>query len=310
MHLGRLNPNYGRGTATVEDDFVDEAEVRQRLEATFRSPDYKPPTLPSVALELFALSQSPNADFSKVGKVLEGDPIITGQVLRIAQSPTYAARIPVTSIAQALSRLGIKTLRDIVLQVALNARVFRAKPYQPIMESLKRHSTAVAHVSRVISRYTPFEGEYAFLCGLLHDVGVAGSLIALFESNPKKPAPLEDVWPAVFAVHAEASKLMVEHWELPVDIALTVGAHHAVKIQGYPHPMAATVYLANHLANQLGFATHAGGALAMRGVQTVDVEQVMTALSLTERQMALITQESMKELEALGAADAPAPRGR
>ncbi|MCA9548957.1 MAG: HDOD domain-containing protein [Myxococcales bacterium] len=300
MHLGKLNPKYGKGSVTLEEEFIDDTEVRLRLEATFRSPDYKPPTLPSVALELLSLSQNPNADFKKVGKVLESDPIITGQVLRIAQSPVYAGRVAITTIPQALSRLGIKTLRDIVLQVALNARVFRAKPYQPTMESLQRHSMAVAHLARIISRYTPFEGEYAFLCGLLHDVGVAGSLIALFESNPKKPPALEDAWSAVKSVHAEASKLMVEQWKLPADIALTVGAHHSVLIQGYPHTMAAIVHLADELAKELGFTTRAEGAFATRNIETMDRGTLLQVLSLSAKQMELISKDALKHLEGLG----------
>jgi HD-like signal output (HDOD) protein len=307
VHLGKLNPNYGRGVVALEQDFVDEVEVRQRLEATFRSPEYKPPTLPAVALELLGLAQDPNADFAKVGKVLESDPIITGQVLRVAQSPVYAGRMPITTIPQALSRLGIKTLRDIVLQVALNARVFRAKPYQPTMESLQRHSTAVAHLAKIISRYTSFEGDYAFLCGLLHDVGIAGSLIALNESNPKSPPPLDDVWPAIQAVHAEASQLMASQWQLPPDIALTVGAHHSVLIQGYPHPVAATVYLANEVATALGFGTRAEGAFATRRLETMDRAKVLQILSLSDKQMTLVLRDAEKDLEALGAPTPAAP---
>lgn len=300
MPTQRNSLNYGRGVVELDIDYVDEAEVRTRLMEVFKDPKYRPPNLPAVAIELMKLSQDPNADFAKVSKVLEKDGVLTGQLLKVAQTPMYAGRIQVTSIQQALTRLGLKSLRDIVMEIALNARVFRAKPYQATMESLKRHSTAVAHLARIVSRYTSIEGEYAFLCGLLHDVGIAGALIALAEgSKGKNPPSLDDVWPAVQAVHAEASQLMVTHWDLPPDVAWAVGAHHTVLIQGYAHPMAATVRLADDLAKQLGYETHSGGAVANAHIQTFSDEQVLDTLRLTQAQIKLIAEDAIKHFEQL-----------
>ncbi len=298
MHVQRNSLNYGKGVVELDIDYIDESEVRTRLLETFQNPNYQPPTLPAVAVELMRLAQDPNTDFAKVAKLLEKDGVLAGQILKIAQSPMYAGRIPATSINQALSRLGLTTLRDIVMQVAMNARIFRAKPYQRTMESLKRHSAAVAHICKIISRYTSLEGEYAFLCGLMHDVGIAGALIALVESTDrrKKPPSLEDAWPAVDAVHEEASQIMVKQWDLPPDIAYTVGAHHTVLIQGYPHPMAATVRLADEIADGLQFSLDSGAGISNNPIQAFTMAQVLETLRLTEKQVDLIKEDAVKKL--------------
>ena len=57
---------------------------------------------------------------------------------------------------------------------------------------------ATAHLCRILCKYTSLEGEYAFLCGLLHDVGIAATLIAFADTGPRKRAPdLIAIWPAV-----------------------------------------------------------------------------------------------------------------
>lgn len=301
MQVSRNSPNYGKGVVSLDVEYIDEAEVRSRLLEVFNDPKYQPPSLPSVAVELMKLSQDPDVDFPRVVKVLEKDGVLTGEVIKIAQSPLYAGRIQVTSIQQALSRLGLRTLRDIVMQVALNGKVFRAKPYQRTMESLKRHSTAVAHICRVISRYTALEGEYAFLCGLMHDVGIAGALIALAEGAGRKPPPsMDDVWPAVWAVHEETSRMMVQHWDLPPDVGFAVGAHHTVLIQGYPHPMAATLRLADEIAHALSFVVDSAGAVANANLVAMSNEELLDALRLTEKQVELIKEDAIDKLQAAG----------
>lgn len=296
------SPNYGRGVVSLDVDYVDEAEIRQRLLDTFNDPKYEPPKLPSVAVELMRLAQDPAADFVKVTKLLQKDAVLAGEIIKIAQSPLYAGRIQVTSIQQALSRLGLRTLRDIVMQVALNSRVFRAKPYQKTMESLKRHCTAVGFLCRVVSRYTAFEGEYAFMCGLMHDVGIAGALIALVEQAGRKgkPPALEDVWPAIDAVHEEASRMMVERWGLPPDVALAVGHHHTVKMQGYPHPLAATIRVSDELAQILRFSIDSGRGQAMAAVNEMPIDEAIEALGLTEKQIDLLKTDALEELQKAG----------
>ena len=301
VRVDRHSPNYGRGIVDVGTiDFVDEQAVKVRLLEVFRAPDYKPPTLPAVAMEVLGLSQQPNVSFADVGRVLERDGMIAGQVLKLAQSPMFAGQQRVTSINQAMVRLGLRTVRDLVVQVALETKVFRCRPYQPALESLRRHASAVAHLARIISKYTAFESEFAFLCGLLHDVGIAGALIALVEhAKPHPPPDILEVWPAVVAIHEEASELMAQNWSLPTDVSLVLGAHHRVTIQGYSHPMAAIIAMANDLSNNLGLGLTISkqDLTSEPALEAARRAELSAQLSLSESQLALIgaDAEALKE---------------
>src|SRR5215468_5619068 len=92
-------------------------EIQKRLLEHFLSPNYKPPVLPKVAIELTELTRKPNASYEDVVLVLQRDPLVVANVMRVAQSPLYAGRVRLHSLRDAVQRLGTTALRDIVWQV-------------------------------------------------------------------------------------------------------------------------------------------------------------------------------------------------
>ncbi len=249
---------YGEGKATIaftDDVLLDEEAMVAKLLACLEAPDYRPPTLPAVALELMELARRPEVEIQDVVSLLEKDGFIAGRILKLVQSPVYAGAARIESLHDALMRLGIKTLRDLVMEISMNMKVFKSEDYTDTMEFLRRHATATAHISKAVCKHTEVEGEYAFMAGLLHDVGIAGTLLALSDrKGPRaKPPDLIAIWPAVDRVHERAAELMAEHWELPEELRTVLAAHHQVILKGEPHPLAATVCLADDLAHGLGF---------------------------------------------------------
>jgi HD-like signal output (HDOD) protein len=132
-------------------------------------------------------------------------------------------------------------------------KVFRSKAYEGPMDAVRRHSTACAYVSRMIAKLTPVPLEYAFLCGLLHDVGAAAALLLLGQGGSNtggKPLSAEVLQVVLTKAHAEASQLVAKLWQLPEDVQLVLGHHHTVTIQGYAHPTAAIIAIAEKVLRE------------------------------------------------------------
>ena len=240
--------------ALDEDVLVDAAELKARLIGVFRSPKYRPPVLPAVAIELTELTRKPTVAYDDLLKVLEHDPLIAASVLRVAQSPAYGSRSPVKSLKDALHRLGINGLRDIVWQVVTEMRLFRVKDYAPVMTRLQAHSMFTAHVARLISASAGVHAEHAFLCGLLHDIGISGTLIAVCDARPKHPPDVSLLWPALEEMHSEAANVMTHLWGLSAEVCAAVGTHH------HPGPasgpglgLASVVCIAERIVSHLGW---------------------------------------------------------
>ena len=125
--------------------------VSEGLRGVFGSPGYKPPMLPSVALEIHDLSCRPDIDTEKLVVVLEHDPMLAAHVLRVANSPIFRGRDAETSLRSAALRLGLKNLGEVVFEIALHMRVFRSVEYSGMMEQLRRHSTACGNLCRLLA---------------------------------------------------------------------------------------------------------------------------------------------------------------
>jgi HD-like signal output (HDOD) protein len=295
--------NYGKGVVVLTDAEVSgnaHAEaISERLSAVFLSPTYSPPLLPAAAVEVHRLTQTKDVRLEQILAVLEKDPMLAARILRVASSPVYGGQV-LESLQTAVMRLGIRTLADLVWEVALNMRVFRSKAYEAPMEAVRRHSVAVAHVSRAIAKLTSVPLEYAFLCGLLHDVGAAAALHLLGEggSNAGAGALTSDVLAIVLdKAHAEASRLVARLWGMTADMQLVLAHHHTVSIQGYAHPTAAVIAIAERVIGE-----EAGkGAKPLVWDHTRDVAFMAArdALSLSERSLDAVRKDTRNILAKL-----------
>ncbi|HKU43370.1 MAG TPA: HDOD domain-containing protein [Polyangiales bacterium] len=254
----RSAAEYGAGAHSVEpnpDDLENPEELQKRLLQIFESPNYRPPVLPGVALELTELSRNADASYEDVVAVLQKDPLIVAGVLKVAQSPVYGGRLPLQSLKDAVQRLGLNTLRDVVWQVAADMRLFHVKRYTGFMERLQKHSMFMAHAARLVATRAGVAAEHAFLCGLLHDVGVSGTLIALAETEPSAPA-LEFLLAAIDQTHERAGGQIARMWGLAPEIVATIEQHHQYDPNRPGAPvLTAVLCVAESLAESLGYST-------------------------------------------------------
>lgn len=304
MRTARNQVGYGQGEHSIgeaEDGLVTPKQLLVDLKAVFGDSRYKAPVLPAAAHEVMALSKRSNVSFEDVRSVVEKDATIAGKVLQVAQSPIYATRVKAKTLRDAVQRLGLNNIRDIVWQVALDMRVFRAEGYEPIMTTLQRHSVACAHVARITCGYTSVAGEYAFLCGLLHDVGLSGMLIALAEKHNRKPPPVHLLWEPLREAHAEASGFLVKRWKLDQDLQLIVSNHHERGLAKLPHPLIAVLSVAERLAVEAGYAvTIAESDEPLERVSEEQFDQALQTLGLNDAMLASVRKEAETALERIG----------
>ena len=235
--LGSAPPVYERG------------ELLADVLTTFRDPSYTPPVTPIVAMELLALARRPDASFADIARVCEKDPMVAATVLRLAQSAYFSRGAPVASLKDAIVRIGVRTLANLFLEATLTMRVFRAPGYDGAMVSLRRHSAMTAHVARGVASHTALPSENAFVCGLLHDVGVAAAAYVVGARVPHALA-----WPVILDAHVEAGRTLCKAWRLPAEIEVVVGHHHVGRVGGSLHPGLCVVMVAEWIADSVGFS--------------------------------------------------------
>ena len=82
----------------------------------------------------------------------------------------------------------MRGVRDAVFEAALRRGVFVMGEYADTMATIARHSTMTAYITRIVCRRAAIDQDAAFICGLLHDVGFAGLLLAVthFEGRTRR----------------------------------------------------------------------------------------------------------------------------
>ncbi|HEY4220456.1 MAG TPA: HDOD domain-containing protein [Myxococcota bacterium] len=265
---------------------IESDRIVMSLRALFSSTTYHPPLPPPVAAEILAISHSSNTDLRRVVSLLESDPMLAGAALKIAQSPAYAPTgARVLSLHDSVSRLGLRGVQQVVLEAALNLRIFTAPGFSAHMNRARRHSAAVAAAARALCRYASgVDASAAFLCGLFHDVGVAACFIAVSDSPERYGASWSpELANAIAEVHESASRIIAELWRVGPDICAILASHHAALRVGSSHPIVAALALAECVAEEKGCALDAPDATARIDAKRVDVVVACECLGINPR---------------------------
>ena len=77
------------------------------------------PTIPTVLTEITNIFHSPEGSAKEAAAVIEKDPAIATRVLRLVNSSFYGLRNPVSNINLACSILGLKVIKNLVVQATV-----------------------------------------------------------------------------------------------------------------------------------------------------------------------------------------------
>lgn len=224
----------------------------------------KLPTLAPIAIKLLQLTADDKSNAAQVGQGLKADPALTAKLLSIANSASSGVRQEVTTVDRAVSLLGFRTVRNLVLALKV-VEVFQ----QPGRKTTRfdrmefwRHTLGVACAARRLAelrRELNIDLEEAFSAGLLHDLGKI-ALDAVFpkayerivERVDQEVGDIADVERALLgADHTEAGRRLAEKWNLPKMFCEVIWLHHLAADALPEHVCAPKMILLVQLADML-----------------------------------------------------------
>jgi HD-like signal output (HDOD) protein len=234
----------------------DYLELKTTLVRLFRNPNYRPPIFPKVAMELYQACCQSHLPAHEVAKVVGRDPLLAGQVFSAAKSAAFGGGPAPRTLREAVTRLGNRRTAEIALRASLDARVFRSKAYADSMERLRIHSVFTAELMKLIESRSGTKGPDTYLSGLLHDVGIAATLLAMEEANITPP--MDRAWPSIWALHESSSQYLARLWGFSDELANCIGLHHNLVLDGEDSQGTLTLALADGLAHDVGRGIHHG----------------------------------------------------
>ena len=194
------------------------------------------PVIPVAAIQTVKLIQDKDVSFERLVDTIKYDPIITAKVIRMANSALLSGSRPISSVKEALVRLGLKQLMRLVIASSVKPVLNQSLPgYDLGIGELWRHSVAVGITAEIIeTRKGEAEGDIAFTVGLLHDIGklAMGSFVEkyiqrILEVAMKENIPFEEAETDVLGIdHTELGAVLLERWGFPEEIIEVVRWHH------------------------------------------------------------------------------------
>jgi putative nucleotidyltransferase with HDIG domain len=207
--------------------------------------------MPATAARVIAACRDERSDAEELAALIERDPSLASHVLRVANSAGIAPRMPILSLPQAIGRVGLAAVSDVTLAVALRERVFAVPGHQARLRDLWRHSAATACYAKEISQLLSGDLESAFLCGLLHDVGMAITLQVVCDLEregavPRVSAAVAEA--AMLEFHCEFGARMAQAWQLGPWLDAVIRHHHEPTSARFRPDEIAVIALADALA--------------------------------------------------------------
>jgi putative nucleotidyltransferase with HDIG domain len=225
------------------------------------------PALPVAVTKALEMLKDPDLNIRALCRVLSDESELAGKILAIGRSVYYGQRSLPTDLQAAVQVMGLRDLRNVILSIVTHG-LFKSTGL--VAETLWSHSLAVALASRLLSsRLGHRDPEQAFVAGFLHDVGQ----MILIHGDPEgfaqiardaqqNKSQMADKERELYGFdHNLLGAILIESWNLDVEIGKAISAHHNYDKITDPRSLASVVMMADYLAFKAGLGFYAPALL-------------------------------------------------
>ena len=208
---------------------------------------YALPALSPIALKLVELASNDTSSAKDLAKLIERDPALTVRLLKLANSAFFRTSNPISSLAQAVVRIGLQRLRIMALSISLRDTFPFSRRGVLDFKEFWRISLYRALIAKSLAEHTKVQNpDEAFVAGFITEIG----LLIFFDLFIKGKAvkahlklePLEDLlrWETdKYGVnHRQIGEAALTYWKFPEPIILCQTAYKNPSGSRDLHPLA------------------------------------------------------------------------
>jgi putative nucleotidyltransferase with HDIG domain len=188
-------------------------------------------------------------------RVVSKDPALAARVMHLANAAYCAPLQEVTTVGEAVVRMGTGAVRNLVIAACLATGGRDARIYGPGGRQQLDHAIGTAYMAYLVAQLARIQPDEAFLGGLLHDIGKL-LLLKLARDYSRwvgTSASAEEVEDVMRSEHSALGAVLLRSLHLPRQLVESVLWHH--NPQGAAeHPLEAeAIYLADRLSHRYAF---------------------------------------------------------
>ena len=219
------------------------------------------PVFHHVALKLMNVVAQEDYSIAQVAQMISEDQALSSHVLRLANSAFFGGLSKVTTIRDAIVRLGARQVMNIVTVVTQSQQYCtKDRTIAVYMQTLWKHSLGCALGTKWFAEKTGYKelAQEGLLAGLLHDIGQLFLLKVLEDMQVAEPELVLST-PVILEVlqhmHVEQGTVLMQHWNIPELYGEIVRQHHADTYDPY-NTLLVMVRLVDMACRKVGIGLH------------------------------------------------------
>lgn len=232
-------------------------QERTRREILHKSDLIRP--LPDVVVRVLGMLNDGKTEPSELEKHLQVDQVIVAKLLGMVNSPFYGLSRTIRSVREAITVLGFRGLRSLLL--ASNAAKYMSRDfscYGHDSQGMLKHSFCVGSAARALAHFVGQPAdvrEELFVAGLLHDIGKM-LLVGYLEKHKCDVERLaQDIcdyeMERIGIDHTECGALVAAKWNLSQNIQDLLKGHHDIDCPEHLRTQMAILRVSDAFAHEL-----------------------------------------------------------
>ena len=208
----------------MQDPLTHTGELFDDLEGEITSDRLKLPSLPDHALRVRGAIANAACDARKIADLLAADPVLAAKILKVANSPLCRGDSAVDNLRDAVNRIGMHTVGELVVCFSLKDLFNASSPFlrerfgELVIEAVRVGATA----SVVAQRVHGVAAEQALVAGLLCNIG-AYAVLERLAGEPELVKDRTRVERSLASFTPRLGKLICRHWQLGDAVVEAVG---------------------------------------------------------------------------------------
>jgi HD-like signal output (HDOD) protein len=208
----------------------------------------KMPSFSATVTKVLQICNRPDTSAIDLNRVISLDPVLTGSVLKLVNSAYYSLGKEVSSVTHAIILLGINTVKNLALSIAVIQSFGGGHPRSGLsLDDFWVHSLGAGVISRSLAQLHGHPRETLedyFVAGLLHDLGKIPlnhcfpvQYPAALEAARRERVSLSEAERDVLGMdHGAVGALIAEKWHLHRDLSAVLQHHHHPERGGIENP--------------------------------------------------------------------------
>jgi putative nucleotidyltransferase with HDIG domain len=221
-----------------------------------------------------ALALDPDVSVYRISRLVALEQGLATRVLRLANSASCAPLKQITTINQAIVRVGTDAVRHSILAACVAERIEASARFVKCRD-LFDHAIGTAILAQLTAEQSGVDPEESLVAGLLHDIGKLVILSLGREARQFGGPPALDGETEFFTPghHAVVGSQLLREWRIPDALREPVLYHHRPSSSGRFAPVTRVVYAANRLSHRYGFGCKADPDVDILGdAAVIDLE--------------------------------------